>query len=103
MKTQIQKRGTLTKRIKHASMKSLGYEISQEELRLMPYIQYVMVNEQYIDRCKINDEERDILNEWDKKDFINRNHLGYITVSNKFWTAICKIIYLGYVDIERTE
>lgn len=36
----------------------MGYEINKTELRLMPYIQNVMVNSQKLDICKINQEER---------------------------------------------
>ena len=59
-----QKRGQLTDRIKKKSKELLGYEVSQEELRLMAYAQYQMVNEQRIDPNKINTGERAILQKW---------------------------------------
>lgn len=39
------KRGVLTKEIKSMSLKLLGYKITQTELHLMVYVQYVMCNE----------------------------------------------------------
>lgn len=63
----MQKRGQLTDRIKEKSLELLGYEITQKELRLIPYLQYQMVNEQKIDPRKIDEEEREILSKWREK------------------------------------
>lgn len=99
MPNTAQKRGELTKRIKLASKRLLGYEITQQELRLMPYIQFVVTNEQYIDRSKINREESEIISEWSEKGYVERSYDGTLTISKEFFMAICEILYLGYVDI----
>jgi hypothetical protein len=99
MSTEVQKRGMLTQRIKRKSVELLGYEINTTELRLMAYIQYVIVNEQRIDPRKINQEERAILSLWRKMEHIEGGASG-LRISEEFWNIICEIIKLGYVDID---
>ncbi|KKN18188.1 hypothetical protein LCGC14_0958240 [marine sediment metagenome] len=94
-----QKRGQLTDRIKKKSKEILGYEISQEELRLMAYAQYQMVNEQKIDPNKINQGERAILQKWREAGHIEGGASG-LAITKEFWDAICEILFLGYVDID---
>ena len=38
-------RGMITDEIKQKSIELLGYEVSQQELRLIPYVMYCLVNE----------------------------------------------------------
>ncbi len=94
----MQKRGQLTQRITGKSEELLGYEINQKELRLMPYIQYVMVNSQKIDIRHINSEERQILNKWRKAGHIEGGASG-LQITEEFWNIICEIVRLGYVDL----
>jgi hypothetical protein len=94
-----QGRGMLTDRVKKKAKELLGYEITQRELRLMPYIQYQMMNEQKIEPVRINEEERQILSEWRKKGFIEGGASG-LSITKQFWDAINEILFLGYVDIE---
>ncbi len=94
-----QERGQLTERIKLKSKELLGYEINQTELRLIPYIQYVMTNEQRIDPNHINKEEREILSKWRKAKHIEGGAAG-LQITKEFWNIICEIIMLGYVDID---
>ena len=93
-----QHRGRLSDRIKQKSLELLGYEISQVELRLMPYLQYVMVNDQKLELRKINREERTILSEWRKKGYITGG-ASLMEISKEFWDIINEIIFLGYVDL----
>jgi len=89
-------RGVLTDEIKKKSKDMVGYEISQRELRLLPYIQYVMTNEQRIDPNRINQEEREILSKWRKKGFIEGGASG-LSITKKFWDFVCEAVFLGYV------
>ena len=102
MKKEIQKRGTLTERIKKKSFEILGYEISQTELRLMVYAQYVMTNEQKLDPNKVSEEERDILSGWRKKEYMEGGASG-MTITKEFWGAMCELIFLGYVDLDQDD
>lgn len=95
----MQKRGQLTKRIKEASVKLLGYKINQVGLRLMPYIQYVMTNEQKIKIRHISGDERKILQKWREARHIEGGASG-LQITEEFWNIICEIIRLGYVDID---
>ena len=93
-----QHRGQLTDRIKIKSKELLGYEITQKELRLMVYIQYVMVNEQKIDPNRISPDERRILSGWRKLGQIEGGASG-LGITKEFWDTTCEIIFLGYVDL----
>ena len=94
-----QKRGQLTDRIIKKSEELLGYAIPQQELRLMVYIQYVMVNAQHIDIATINNDERKILSKWRKTGHI-KGGASQMSITKEFWDAICELVFLGYVDID---
>ena len=95
---EIQLRGSLTKRIKAKSKELLGYEIDQIELRLMPYIQYVMTNSQKMDIRHCNQDDREVLQKWRKAGHIEGGASG-LQITEEFWNIICEIIRLGYVDL----
>ena len=93
-----QKRGQLTDRIREKSNELLGYKITQEELRLLPYLQYVMVNEQRINTNSINADERKILSKWREAGHIYGGVSG-LGMTKEFWDIITELIFLGYVDL----
>lgn len=93
-----QLRGNLTKRIKVKSKELLGYEITQIELRLMPYILTVMMNEQKIKIRHCSQDDRDILQKWRKAGHIEGGASG-LQITEEFWNIICEIVRLGYVDL----
>lgn len=99
MPSQIQLRGQLTDRIKDKSKELLGYEIDQTELRLMPHIMHVMMNNQKLQPEKINAAERKILAKWKKKGYCEGGATG-LAISKTFWHILCEIVFLGYVDID---
>lgn len=96
---EIQVRGKLTKRIKDESVRLLGYEIDKTEFRLMPYIVYVMMNEQRIDPRKVNAEDRAILQKWREAGHIEGGASG-LRITHEFWEILCRIVELGYVDLD---
>ena len=77
----------------------MGREISQIELRLMPYVLTVMMNEQRIDPIKINQSEREILADWRQAGYIEGG-AGGLNITTEFWKIICEIVRLGYVDLD---
>ena len=93
-----QKRGQLTDRIKKKSKELFGYEITQVELRIIPYLQYTMVNNQRISSQHINSGERAIISKWRKAGYIEGGLSG-MKISREFWDIINEIIFLGYVDL----
>lgn len=99
-KPDTQGRGQLTQRIIDEAFPLLGRVITQTELRLMPYIQHVMVNKQKLDPEKINSEERKIIAKWKEAGHIDGGILG-LTITQDFWHIINRLIWLGYVDITK--
>jgi hypothetical protein len=91
-------RGRLTDEVARIAKDVLGHEISLRELRLMPYIQYTMMNEQRLDPRKINDEERKILSVWRDRGYIEGGAAG-LSITKEFWDAINEILFYSYVDI----
>ncbi len=93
-------RGQVTEPVAKKAYELLGIQnISTNELRLMPYIQYTMVNSQKLDISRINQEDRDILSRWRKKEWL-RGGASEMEISKKFWNSISEIIFLAYVDYE---
>jgi len=98
-----QTRGALTRRVADMSKKTLGYEITLTELRLMPYIQYRAMNERTISWPQVNDDETSVLRQWEDKGFLkidtNTARNPRFTLTKKFYDALSEILYLAYVDI----
>lgn len=97
-----QKRGQLSERIQAKAKELLGRETTTTELRLMPYIQYVMVNDQRIEPRKCNQADRDVLSLWRSEGHIEGG-AGGLAITKKFWNTICEIVFLGYVDLSEEE
>ena len=90
-------RGRITDEIKVLAKELLDIdELSTAELRLMPYIQYQMMNEQRIDPNKINQDERRILQTWRENGWIEGGASG-LSISKEFWDAINQLLWVGYV------
>lgn len=53
-----QGRGVLTPEVQEVAKNLLGYELTVRELRLMPYLQYTVMNDKRINPNHINLEER---------------------------------------------
>lgn len=93
-------RGMITPEIQEKARELLSDELYQSELRLMPYIQYQMMNEQRINPNQINAEERKILSRWREKGWISGGASG-LEITKHFWDAMNQILWLAYVDYER--
>lgn len=99
-----QRRGVVTPRITEAA----GWEITTKELRLMPYLQYCLVNSQNPQAEKMHEEEMAILQRWRSEGRIlsgisrTKGRPMYsekLTVSQEFWDLMSRLIWLGYVDL----
>jgi len=101
-KEEIQGRGKLTERIKVKSKELIGYEINQDELRLMVYIQYVVTNWHNISAVKINRLEQGYIDSWEESGYLSMRErfapINKLYITKEFWSIICELIYLGYVD-----
>lgn len=96
---EIQKRGMATTQVKQKSKQLLGYEIDTVELRLLPYIQYTMMNGQKIEPHKINSEERAILSKWRDAGHIEGGMSG-LAITRQFWDFVNELCWLAYVAVD---
>ena len=95
-------RGVLTVKTNKIAQAKIGRKITKDELRLIVYLQYVMCNEQRLDRDKIREEENDILSKWIDEKFITGGVGSQgVTVTKKFWDFMCEIIFEAYVNYEK--
>ena len=92
-------RGMLTEDIAEKSKSLLGYKIDTTELRLMAYVQYVMVNEQKINPRKCNQDDREVLARWRKAGHMEGGASG-LAITREFWDIICELIFMAYVAYE---
>lgn len=89
-------RGSLTDEVKERSKALLGYEIDLTELRLMPYIQFTMMNDQRLDPRKINSSEREVLKRWKEEGHIEGGASG-LSITREFWNIINDLLFMSYV------
>jgi len=94
-------RGQLTDKIQELAKDFLGREITTKELRLYPYLDYVMKNEQKIEPRRVNQEERDILQKLREGNHIEGGASG-LSMTKEFYDYINQVLWLGYVvDVYR--
>lgn len=89
-------RGQLNDEVQNLAKKFLGREMSTTELRLIPYVQYVMVNEQRIDIRKCNQDDREILQLWKEAGHIEGGASG-LSITKDFWDFMCEVLFITYV------
>lgn len=73
----------------------LGHELTREELRLVPYVQYCAVNQQQCDRAHMDATERSILNDWVEQGFLEQ--YPCIIPTREFWGFMCDVLLDFYV------
>ena len=89
-------RGMLTDEIKQKSKELFGYEITQEELRLMPYVMYCVLKDGNLNRKDVDSVEMEILTNWEDKGFIKSPFTG-LKVSKDFYDKVNELLWIGYV------
>ena len=62
----------------------------------MPYIQFTMMNDQYLNPEKLNGPERKILQKWREAGHIAGGISG-LSITREFWDIINDILFEGYV------
>lgn len=91
-------RGHLTEEIDRKATELLGVKINQVELRLLPYVQFELMNNRHIERHKVNAQERELLEQWRTRGWIQGGERGSLSCTKEFWDAMNEILWLGYVD-----
>ena len=90
-------RGQLNPKVQEIAEKYLGRALkSTSELKLLPYLDYLMKNEQKINPLKINQEERDLLKELKQEGHIAGGACG-LQMTKEFYDAIQQILWQAYV------
>ena len=84
-------RGCLTNEIKEK------YNITLKQLRLLPYFQYLLMNESRLDAIKIDAEERAILQQWRDEGKITFSISEPCTCTKEFWDWMNEILWESYV------
>lgn len=91
-------RGMLTDKAQGMAKKFLGYEIDTDELRMMSYVHYQMMNEQKLDPRRMNGEDRAIFAKWKKAGHVDGG-MTRLAITREFWDFMCDILFETYVDI----
>ena len=90
-------RGQLNSTVQDIAEKHLGRPLkSKTELRLLPYLDYLMKNEQKIDPRKINAEDRELLKGLKEEGHIEGGMCG-LSMTKEFYDAIQQILWQAYV------
>lgn len=89
-------RGQLTDKIQELARSFLDREITTRELRLYPYLDYVMKNEQKIEPNRVNREDRDVLQKLREENHIEGGASG-LSMTKEFYDYINQVLWLGYV------
>ena len=90
-------RGCLTDEIRNK------YGITLKELRLLPYFQYLLMNESRLDASKIDSEERGILQRWRDEGKITFSISEPCTCTKDFWNWMNEILWESYVPKYQEE
>jgi len=89
-------RGALNDKIQELAKAFLGREITVRELRLYPYFDYVMKNNQKLDPRLINQEEREIFAVLKKEKHLDGGMTG-LRMTKEFYDYINQVLWYGYV------
>jgi len=95
-------RGLLTTAVQETSKIMLSRGITQDELRLIPYVHYVMVNDRKLKPVHINEKERRILKKWKEQGHIEGGACG-LAITKHFWDFMCEVLFLAYVAYDNEE
>lgn len=74
------------------------YNFTQEEVRLIPYLQYCCINNMKLDPNKIYPEEREIISKWRQKGYIDGGASEIVCVSKEFWDIMSNVLWESYAN-----
>jgi hypothetical protein len=91
----MDERGMLTEKVQEKAKELLGIELTVLELRLMPYLQYCVMNT--ISLRRTSSEEMNILTEWQNKGWLTLDG-GMAILTKDFWDAMHEILWIAYTN-----
>lgn len=77
-----------------------GLDLDRASLHLLPYIQYVLMNEQVFDRAKLSREEAKIIKDLRDAGCLGIRSNGKFQCTDRFWACMNEILYYTYVGHE---
>ena len=86
------KRGVLTDAVKDKYPM-----LDLKKLRLLPYLQYLIMNSMPVDPAKIDSEERAILSDWRAKSYISYSMTEPCACTRGFWDMMNDVLFDTYV------
>jgi len=90
-------RGQLTEEVQNIAIKELKRPLNSiAELRLLPYLDYVMKNNMKLNPFKLNEEDRQVLSDLKKEGHI-KGGINGLLMTKEFYDAIQQILWQGYV------
>lgn len=89
-------RGCLNEEVQKIAKAFLKREITTTELRLYPYLDYLMKNEQRIDPRRVNQEDREILQTLRTEGHIEGGASG-LSMTKEFYDYINQVLWYSYV------
>ena len=89
-------RGQLTEGIQKLAKDFLDREITITELRLYPYLDYVMKNSQKIEPNRISPGDREVLKILRREEHIEGGASG-LSMIKEFYDYMSQVLWLGYV------
>lgn len=88
-------RGVLTPEIQEKAVAFFGREITQRELRLIPYLLHCLMNDSNVERSRVNAEEKQILSDWEKQGYIQ--HFPF-KISKRFYDFANELMFISYIQ-----
>lgn len=86
------KRGCLTPKLEEMNL-------TQTEVRLIPYVHYCNINSQSIDVSKITHEEMDIIDKWVEEGRISNDVFDKkFSVTHEFWDLMNEVLWEAYAN-----
>ena len=90
-------RGCLTENFENEAKEYLGREITQEELRLYPYLCFCAVDHARISREKTTEKEQEIMKILEREGHLVREYPSYMHPTKEFYMFMQKSIVECYV------
>lgn len=96
-------RGMLTEAIQSIANEHIGRDITTRELRLIPYVQFALINDHELELSgryrKVNDEEIKILERWVKEGRLE-SYQPTVICGKKFWDFMSEVIWEAYACVQ---
>ena len=73
------------------------YNVTLKELRLIPYVQYCLLNHTPIDIRRVDEEELEILEKWKSDNKIHESDDNRLSCTKEFWDWMNAILWESYV------